>query len=56
VAFSRPGLENLKTEIQAFRKRVLKMSEEDPAQSRVYHVNFMVFPTTRELEPGRRAP
>jgi uncharacterized protein (TIGR02147 family) len=56
VGFSKAGFDNLKTEIQAFRKRVLKLSEEDPKPSRVFHVNFLVFPTTRELDVGGRAP
>ncbi len=52
VGFSKGGFETLKTEIQSFRKRVLKMSEEDPKPTRVFHVNFLVFPTTKELPAG----
>jgi uncharacterized protein (TIGR02147 family) len=52
VPFSKEGFESVKGEIQAFRKKVLKMSEEDLKPSRIFHVNFLVFPTTRELEQG----
>lgn len=52
VAFSKPGFEAVKGEIQAFRKKILKMSEEDAKPNRVFHVNFLVFPTTRELQSG----
>jgi uncharacterized protein (TIGR02147 family) len=56
VGFSKEGFENLKGEIQAFRKKVLKLSEEDAKPSRVFHVNFLVFPTTRELAAGGNGP
>jgi uncharacterized protein (TIGR02147 family) len=52
VAFSQPGFEAVKGEIQAFRKKILKMSEEDVKPNRIFHVNFLVFPTTRELQSG----
>ena len=56
VGFSKPGFENLKTEIQAFRKKVLKLSEEDAKPDRVFHVNFLVFPTTRQIAAGGNLP
>jgi uncharacterized protein (TIGR02147 family) len=52
VPFSKEGFEALKSDIQAFRKKVLKMSEEDAHPNRIFHVNFLVFPTTREIQSG----
>lgn len=49
IALDQKGFGALKEEIQAFRKKVLKMSEEQTAPDRIFHVNFLVFPTTRAM-------
>jgi uncharacterized protein (TIGR02147 family) len=48
LSVSRPGLEVIKKEIQACRQRLAKLADEMDKPSRVYHVNFQIFPTTRE--------
>ena len=48
LGLSEKGFASCKAEIQALRKRLLKIAEGDSNLSRVYHLNFQIFPTTRE--------
>jgi uncharacterized protein (TIGR02147 family) len=52
VSVSRPGLEIMRNEIHAFRRRLAKLADEMKSPSRVYHFNFQFYPTTQELEAG----
>lgn len=51
VSVSREGLEVLKKEIQACRQRLARLADEMADPTRIYHVNFQVFPTTEECRP-----
>jgi uncharacterized protein (TIGR02147 family) len=49
VALPESGFEVLKTEIQAFRKRLMRMADSMNDPSRVYHINFQFFPTSKHM-------
>jgi uncharacterized protein (TIGR02147 family) len=42
------GFATVKEEIQRFRKKLLSIVDSDNAQKRVYHINFQLFPTSKE--------
>ena len=48
VALSPHGFVTIKEEIQRFRKKLLSIVDSDNAQDRVYHINFQLFPTSKE--------
>lgn len=48
LGLSRKGFEACKAEIQALRKRLLKIAEHDRDPERVYHAAFQFFPTSGE--------
>jgi uncharacterized protein (TIGR02147 family) len=50
LGLSRRGYREIKSEIQALRKRLLKIAEADTKPDQVYHVNFQLFPTSRGVE------
>ncbi len=50
LGLSEKGFQTVKAEIQSLRKRLLKIAEADAKPTRVYHVNFQYFPTTRGQE------
>lgn len=52
VSVSAPGLEILKKEIQACRQRLARLADGMEKPGRVYHLNFQIFPTTRDLATG----
>jgi uncharacterized protein (TIGR02147 family) len=52
LGLSRKGFEACKAEIQAMRKRLLKIAEQDREPERVYHAAFQFFPTSRDREQG----
>jgi uncharacterized protein (TIGR02147 family) len=47
VALPDSGFQTLKTEIQAFRKKLMRMADGMTAPNRIYHINFQFFPTSR---------
>ncbi len=50
VAVSKPGLEIVKKEIQVCRQRIARLTDEMGSASRVYHLNFQIYPTTGEIQ------
>jgi len=50
AGLSEKGFRAYKAEIQALRKRLLKIAGEDTEQTRVYHVAIQLFPTTQAKE------
>ncbi len=54
VALPTSGFEVLKTEIQTFRKRLMRMADSMTEPNRVYHINFQLFPTTKVM-PSKEA-
>jgi uncharacterized protein (TIGR02147 family) len=50
LALPEAGFETLKTEIQAFRKRLMRMADGMTGPNRIYHINFQFFPTSRNLD------
>jgi uncharacterized protein (TIGR02147 family) len=53
ASFSEAGFEQLRKEIDGFRKRILRLSEEFPGPDRVYQVGLLVFPTTTPGQAGK---
>jgi uncharacterized protein (TIGR02147 family) len=49
VALSDEGFGKIKKEIQAFRKRLLEIANEDDTFNAVYHINFHLFPTCGKI-------
>jgi uncharacterized protein (TIGR02147 family) len=49
AGMSRTGFEQVKKEIQAFRKRLMKIVENETSIERVYHINFQLFPTSERI-------
>jgi len=43
------GFQEIKAEIQDFRKRLMKLADGKTSPTRVYHVNFQVYPTSARL-------
>jgi uncharacterized protein (TIGR02147 family) len=52
ATFSKDGFERLKREIDAFRKRILRMSEEGGRPDRICQIGLLVFPTTSGFAAG----
>jgi uncharacterized protein (TIGR02147 family) len=50
LGLSRRGFGKMKSEIQNFRKRLLQIAEDDSDVSRVFHVNFQLFPTSGDIK------
>ena len=48
AGLSEKGFQACKSEIQALRKRLLKIAQGDTGPIRVYHASFQLFPTTRD--------
>ncbi|MDB5050556.1 MAG: hypothetical protein JWO30_3627 [Fibrobacteres bacterium] len=46
-SLSQNGFDTINEELKGFRRRLLKIAEEDKAEDTVYQVNFQVFPLTR---------
>jgi len=46
TGLSKKGFENVKKEIQLFRKRLVDIIDTDLPAERVYHINFQLFPTS----------
>ena len=55
VSVSEAGLETVKKEIEACRRRIARLADGMDKASRVYHVNFQVFPTTEDF-PAEASP
>jgi uncharacterized protein (TIGR02147 family) len=53
LGLSDDGFAEVKHEIQRFRKKLLHIAARDVDQSRVYHVNFQLFPTTKNTRAER---
>ncbi len=49
IGASEEGFAKIKAEIQSFRKKLLEFSKKDAKSSRIYHVNFQLFPTSERL-------
>jgi uncharacterized protein (TIGR02147 family) len=49
LGLSPQGFETVKEEIQKFRKKLLEIAEKENKVSKVYHANFQIFPTTRDV-------
>ena len=56
VALPESGFEVLKTEIQAFRKRLMRMADAMTDPNRVYHINFQFFPTSKVMANKEARP
>ncbi len=54
VSLPRDRFEAMKHEIQTFRKRLMRLADESQRPTRIYHINFQMFPTTVELDPMRQ--
>jgi uncharacterized protein (TIGR02147 family) len=54
LGLSPEGFETAKAEIQKFRKKLLELAEKESGISRVYHANFQIFPTTRDISNENR--
>lgn len=54
LGLSAEGFETVKTEIQKFRKKLLEISEKENGINKVYHANFQIFPTTRDIDDENR--
>ena len=54
LGLSPKGFETAKEEIQKFRKKLLELAEKETHISRVYHANFQIFPTTRDVSDENR--
>lgn len=50
AGLSEKGFRLYKGEIQALRKRLLKIAKEDKGPVKVYHASFQLFPTSQEKE------
>jgi uncharacterized protein (TIGR02147 family) len=50
VALPESGFQTLKTEIQGFRKKLMRMADGMAGPNRIYHINFQFFPTSRPLD------
>jgi uncharacterized protein (TIGR02147 family) len=48
LGLSARGMERIKTETQAFRKKLLAIAQEDKTPGRVYHYNIQFFPTSKK--------
>ncbi len=55
VAVPDSGLDLLKQEIRACREKIARLADEMEGASRVYHVNFQVFPTAA-WNPKKKSP
>jgi hypothetical protein len=53
VALSKTGFSKVGKEVAAFRKRIMNLSTEDQNPSRIYHLGFLVYPTSDELPISR---
>ena len=49
VSASENNFVRIKKEIQQFRKKMLEISDSDTQVSRVYHINFQLFPTSEQI-------
>ncbi|MCP4697620.1 MAG: TIGR02147 family protein, partial [Gammaproteobacteria bacterium] len=49
LGLSSEGFSKVKWEIQAFRKKLLDIAESDKKMTGVYHVNFQLFPTSKDI-------
>lgn len=49
LGLSNKGFEKVKSEITKFRKKLLAIAEQEKEINRVYHVNFQLYPTTKDL-------
>jgi len=49
MGLSSEGFTEVKNEILQFRKKLLEIAARDTNQERVYHVNFQLFPTTKNI-------
>ena len=52
LGLSAKGANKVKEEVQEFRKRLLKIAENDSDQDRVYHYNMQFFPTATKNTKG----
>jgi uncharacterized protein (TIGR02147 family) len=50
AGLSEKGFRQFKSEIQALRKRLLRIAREDKGPAKVYHASFQLFPTSQEKE------
>jgi uncharacterized protein (TIGR02147 family) len=50
ACLSDAGFATIKSEIQTFRKRLLKIIGNDQPGKRVYHINFQLFPTSENFD------
>jgi len=44
----------IKSEVDEFQLRILKIAEEDQNPERVYHMNMQIFPVSKKLKDGNR--
>ena len=49
VSLPEAGFQSLKTEIQGFRKKLMRMADGMTGPNRIYHINFQFFPTSQNL-------
>ena len=50
VGMSPNQFSKVKSEIQGFRKKILRLVTTDEKADRIYHINFQLFPTSRSLD------
>jgi uncharacterized protein (TIGR02147 family) len=55
AGLSKEGFNQIKKEIQEFRKRLMEIAKKDGPAEDVYHINFQFFPTTR-LSKTKKGP
>lgn len=52
LGLSTEGVKKMKYEIQEFRKKLLKIADQDKNIDKVYHFNMQLFPTSRKEKKG----
>jgi uncharacterized protein (TIGR02147 family) len=56
VSLPESGFQTLKSEIQAFRKKLMRMADGMSGPNRIYHINFQFFPTSQGLAGKEARP
>ncbi len=50
LGLSQSGIEKIRSEVQAFRKKMLQIAQADNNVNSVYHLNFQFFPTCKKVD------
>jgi uncharacterized protein (TIGR02147 family) len=51
MSVSQNGFEKIKSELQAFRKKIISIAENDSGEDRVVQFNMQLFPLTKKRQP-----